>query len=185
MQVKSLISSVALWGCAFTVANPIIGWGIGDVDKKAPMPPGFGETKPIPGDSPLKMCDIAEGQLLEITKLDLVPNPPKRGSKLVIKASGEIFETIEEGAYVDVEVRLGYIKLLTQTYDLCEILDDNDVDGLTCPIKKGKYDNLSKDVDIPQEVPPGKYLVTARAYTNDDDLITCITGEVYFPPPGI
>ncbi|SCV13770.1 Phosphatidylglycerol/phosphatidylinositol transfer protein [Nakaseomyces glabratus] len=170
MQVKSLISSVALWGCAFTVANPIIGWGIGDVDKKAPMPPGFGETKPIPGDSPLKISGS---------------KPTKRGSKLVIKASGEIFETIEEGAYVDVEVRLGYIKLLTQTYDLCEILEDNDVDGLTCPIKKGKYDNLSKDVDIPQEVPPGKYLVTARAYTNDDDLITCITGEVYFPPPGI
>lgn len=179
-MLYSTIISVLLW-FQLALANPILNWN--RPEKLAvPLP---GQGKPIPGDSPLLICDTTEGQLLEITKLDLVPNPPKRGSKLVIEASGEIFETIEEGAYIDVEVRLGYIKLLTQTFDLCEVLEDNDVEGLQCPIQKGKYDKLSKDVDIPQEVPPGKYLVTARAYTGKDDLITCITGEVYFPPPSL
>ncbi|CCD22824.1 sterol transporter NDAI_0A06700 [Naumovozyma dairenensis CBS 421] len=137
-------------------------------------------SRPIPGDSPLLQCDISERQILNIDQIDLSPNPPARDSKLEISASGQIFGTIEKGAYVDVEVRLGYIKLLTQTFDLCETLEENDVDELTCPIKAGSY-VLSKSVDIPAEVPPGKYIVVARAYTVDDDLITCITGEVIFP----
>ncbi|KAL3233028.1 Phosphatidylglycerol/phosphatidylinositol transfer protein [Nakaseomyces bracarensis] len=179
-MLYSTVVGVLLW-VQIVCGNPILGWD-GAEKLLAPLP---GSGKPIPGDSPLKICDVTEGQLLEITKLDLAPNPPKRGSKLVIEASGEVFETIKDGAYIDVEVRLGYIKLLTQTYDLCEVLEDNDVDGLQCPIQKGKYNKLSKDIDIPQEVPPGKYMVTARAYTAEDDLITCITGEVYFPPPSM
>ncbi|SMN20243.1 similar to Saccharomyces cerevisiae YDL046W NPC2 Functional homolog of human NPC2/He1 [Maudiozyma saulgeensis] len=138
-----------------------------------------GDTKPIAGGSPLLLCDLEEKQLLDISSVVLSPNPPERGNELVITAKGEIKTTIKDGAYVDVEVRLGYIKLLTQTFDLCEVLKENDVNGLTCPVKPGIYD-LEKKVDIPDEVPPGKYTILARAYTADDDLLACITGEVIF-----
>lgn len=139
-----------------------------------------GTTKPIKGDSPLLLCDLEEKQYLDISSIMLTPNPPERGTDLVIAAKGEVKKLIKEGAYVDVEVRLGYIKLLTQTFDLCEVLEENDVNGLTCPVKPGIYD-LKKTVTIPEEVPPGKYTILARAYTVDDELLTCITGEVIFP----
>lgn len=51
---------------------------------------------------------------------------------------------------------------------------------LECPIKKGEH-VISKVVEIPEEVPPGKYLVTARAYTKNDEYITCLTATVIFP----
>lgn len=143
-----------------------------------PQPPS--DNVPIPGDSPLLQCDISEAQLLDVSQVNLSPNPPTRGNNLTITAYGSLSSEIVEGAYVDVEVRLGYIKLLTQTYDLCEQLEENDIDGLKCPLQPGDY-ALEKIVEIPQEVPPGKYSVIARAYTLDDDEITCLTGDVIFP----
>ncbi|CEP61226.1 sterol transporter LALA0_S02e09582g [Lachancea lanzarotensis] len=137
-------------------------------------------NKPISGDSPLQQCDVDEKQVLDIKLVNLLPNPPVRGENVTVSAAGYVKETIEKGAYVDVEVRLGYIKLLSQTYDLCEELENNDVGGLKCPIKAGDY-MIEKSVEIPQEVPPGKYTVLARAYTEDDDEITCLSGEIYFP----
>ncbi|CDR45321.1 CYFA0S17e01552g1_1 [Cyberlindnera fabianii] len=132
--------------------------------------------KPIPGDNPVSICDATEKQILKIDLVDLTPNPPQRGANLSITATGTLSEKIEEGAYVDVEVRFGYIKLLTQTYDLCEQVGEVD---LECPLDKGEY-KLAKTVEIPQEVPPGKYTVYARAYTKDDEFITCITATVVF-----
>lgn len=138
------------------------------------------DNKPVPGGSPLYQCDASEKQNLEISAVDLAPNPPVRGKNLTISAVGTLHETIEQGAYVNVEVRLGYIKLLTQTYDLCETLEENNVDNLTCPLKAGLY-SVVKEVEIPAEVPPGKYVVLARAYNVDDELITCLTGEIVLP----
>lgn len=137
-------------------------------------------SKPIKGDSPMAQCDLMETQILSITHIDLDPNPPQRNAELTIQGSGIVAKNISEGAYINVEVRLGYIKLLTQSFDLCELLDENDVEGLSCPIDAGEYD-LVKKVEIPAEVPPGKYTVLARAYTVEDELITCITGDVIFP----
>lgn len=138
------------------------------------------DNKPIPGGSPLFQCDVSEKQSLELSTVNLTPNPPVRGQNLTISAVGKLHETVEEGAYVEVEVRLGYIKLLTQTYDLCETLEENDVGELSCPLEAGLY-NVVKEVEIPAEVPPGRYVVLARAYNVDDELITCLTGEIVFP----
>ncbi|SCV04837.1 LAMI_0H19768g1_1 [Lachancea mirantina] len=138
------------------------------------------DNKPIAGDSPLQQCDASESQLLDIRLINLLPNPPVRGENLTISAAGKLSKEVNEGAYVDVEVRLGYIKLLSQTYDICEELENNDVNGLSCPLSPGEY-MLEKSVEIPGEVPPGKYSIVARAFTVDDEEISCLTGEVLFP----
>lgn len=137
-------------------------------------------NRPIPGGSHISQCDVNDKQLLDIKSIELSPNPPQKGHNLTISASGELHQELVEGAYVDVEVRLGYIRLLYNTYDLCEQLDEHDVDDLKCPIKPGSY-NLKKEFFIPAEVPPGKYIFVARAYTNDDELISCVSGEALFP----
>lgn len=143
--------------------------------------PPVGGTEPIDGDSPLEKCDITAEQLLIVKSIDLAPNPPHRGENLTIAATGDLKKFVKSGSYVDVEVRLGLIRLLTQRFDLCETLDDNDVEGLECPLETGNY-KLHKKVQIPDAVPPGKYTVLARAYNQDDELLTCLTGDVVFPP---
>lgn len=135
------------------------------------------DEKPVPGDSPINQCDVSQAQLLQLQKVDISPNPPARGQNLTFSAVGYISEDIKQGAYVDVDVRYGFIKLIHQTYDLCEEIEKVD---LTCPIKKG-LQKIEKVVEVPQEVPPGRYVVYARAYTKDDVFITCLTTTIDFP----
>lgn len=100
-----------------------------------------------------------------------------------------------DGAYVDLEVKYGYIRLLRTKADLCKEIKNVD---LECPIEKGKI-SITKDVDLPKEIPPvrqlplftrwevtrltrtqGKYTVQADVYTKDDKHITCLTATVTF-----
>lgn len=167
---------------------------------KVLLPPSRPPSKPIPGNSPIEVCDITLSQGLIIESIDLTPNPPARGSELVLEASGLLLDSVLEGSYVDVEVRLGYIKLVTQRFDLCDILrqeqsksvhcghmmemknekeDDNDDGGdgpIVCPVPKGPH-KISKTVKIPKEVPMGRYTFIVRAYTQDNSLLTCLTGD--------
>lgn len=134
-------------------------------------------TKPVPGDSPIQVCDITDEQLLELQQITLTPNPPQAGANLSFEAIGTVSKTIEPGAYVEVDVRYGFIRLLHQTFDLCDEIGKIDV---SCPIRDGEQ-VIRKVIEIPQEVPPGRYIVNAKAYTKDDEYITCLYAVVDFP----
>ncbi|ODQ64898.1 hypothetical protein NADFUDRAFT_83053 [Nadsonia fulvescens var. elongata DSM 6958] len=131
----------------------------------------------IPGDSPVALCDVEDNHLLRIDSVDIFPNPPVRGENLTINAVGFLAKEIKEGAYVDVEVKFGYIRLLRQQFDLCEQVENID---MKCPLEPGPL-SINKTVELPSQIPPGKYNVVARAYTVDDDQITCLLASVEFP----
>ncbi|GEQ69662.1 hypothetical protein JCM33374_g3335 [Metschnikowia sp. JCM 33374] len=135
------------------------------------------DDKPVPGNAPIINCESSSRQILDLQKVIIDPNPPVKGQNLTFTAIGYLSEDVVDGAYVDVDVRYGYIRLIHQTYDLCE--ESKNID-LECPLKKGEH-VISKSVEIPAEVPPGKYVVNARAYSKDDKLITCLTATVDFP----
>lgn len=85
----------------------------------------------------------------------------------------------QEGAYADVVVKLGLIKLLTKRFDVCEELyafaylfrafwdrllisiaflySDNAHSSLQCPIKPGEY-TIEETVALPAEIPRGTSL---------------------------
>lgn len=130
----------------------------------------------VPGDNPLNFCSDPKDDILEIKKVDLSPNPPKPGETLSIKASGYFKEKVEEGAKVHLQVKYGLITLINQEADLCDQIKNVD---LECPLDKGDME-LTKDVDIPKEIPPGKYTVLADVYTKDGDKITCLTASIAF-----
>lgn len=105
----------------------------------------------VPGDNPLEFCDAdRSGDTITIDNVDLSPNPPQAGTELLIKASGTVLETIEDGAYVKLVVKYGLIRLISTTADFCEQLGNVD---LKCPLEKGPLTVL-KSVEIPKEVPP-------------------------------
>ncbi|KAF3922943.1 hypothetical protein ABW20_dc0101541 [Dactylellina cionopaga] len=140
--------------------------------------PGAGV--PIPGDSPISFCsdfNPYEG-LVDIDRIAIDPNPPTAGKSLHLEASGTVNERIEEGAYLVVEVKLGLIRLLHRELNFCENLEKANV-TVHCPIEKGPL-NIIKDQDLPSQIPPGKFVVTANLFTKDDRRITCLHAEVTF-----
>jgi len=131
----------------------------------------------VPGQSPLEYCQEShENDLLVIDHVNLSPNPPSAGAALTIEATGTFTEKIEEGAYVILQVKYGLIRLVNTKADVCEQIKNVDME---CPIEKGKT-VIRKDVELPNEIPPGKYTVLADVYTHDDRQITCLTAQVVF-----
>ncbi|MDI1488787.1 MAG: Phosphatidylglycerol/phosphatidylinositol transfer protein [Ramalina farinacea] len=129
----------------------------------------------VPGDNPLQFCQTTSDYILLIQKVDLAPNPPKSGQKLLIEAAGTFTEEVEEGAYINLSVKYGLITLIRMRADLCDQMKEVDE---TCPLSGAKV--IKKEVDIPKEVPPGKYTVLADVYTKDDEQITCLQATVHF-----
>ena len=80
----------------------------------------------------------------------LDPDPPKKGQNLHIEFEGWLSEEIEEGAYIDVIVKYGVVKLLQKKFDLCEQAKEIDKE---CPLPSGAFAFI-KDVDLPKEIPP-------------------------------
>ncbi|OTA63741.1 MD-2-related lipid-recognition, partial [Hypoxylon sp. EC38] len=131
----------------------------------------------VPGESPLEFCDTDHSNdIVKIESVDLLPNPPETGAELVIRATGTVFETIDKGAYVNLVVKYGLIRLISTQADLCEQIKNVD---LECPIEKGIL-SLTKAVEIPKEVPPGTYNVYAEVVNYDDKPITCLQATVKF-----
>lgn len=169
LQASSIVSGAAL---AVDIRSPSL------------MQNPFGSSgtsvddKPIDGDSPVQLCDPFVPKLLDIHHINISPNPPERGQNLTIEATGNLKATITKGSYIDVEVRYGYIRLLTQRFDLCEQVEQVD---LKCPIGPGEI-SINKKVELPDQIPPGNYIAIARAYTPEDKEITCLSAEVSFTP---
>ncbi|KFY90649.1 hypothetical protein V500_05054 [Pseudogymnoascus sp. VKM F-4518 (FW-2643)] len=133
--------------------------------------------KKIPGVSPLEHCSAEfAGDILTLEHVNLNPNPPLAGQTLTIEALGTFKEPIGKGAYVVIQVKYGLIKLLSTTADLCEQIKEVD---LECPIEAGQT-KITKEVELPAQIPPGKYTVTADVFTEDDRQITCLSATVQF-----
>lgn len=131
----------------------------------------------IPGNSPVSLCSLDPSKdLVTIDRVDIDPNPPVPGKTLHIEASGTVKERIEDGAYIWVEVKLGYIILIRKTFDFCEEIKNVDME---CPIEEGPL-KITKDVDLPEQIPPGKFIVTAKLFNKYDIQITCLKAEVTF-----
>jgi len=137
------------------------------------------ENLKIPGDNPLEYCQAEHTtDALIIEHVNLAPNPPSAGQILTIEAVGDLLEDVQEGAYVVLQVKYGLIRLVNTKADLCEQVSNVD---LECPIKKGPI-KLTKEVELPQEIPPGKYTVFADVYNYDEKKITCLSATVVFAP---
>ncbi|KAK6337730.1 Phosphatidylglycerol/phosphatidylinositol transfer protein [Orbilia brochopaga] len=134
----------------------------------------------IPGGSHIQHCSNPRTDKVEIKRVCLEPYPPVPGGVLHFEAEGIIKERIEEGAYIRVDVIYNkYIRLIrNQKFDFCENVKKAEAD-VECPIEEGPL-NITKDVELPKEIPPGTFIVTAYLHKKDDSLITCLHTVVSF-----
>ncbi|KAJ3022871.1 UNVERIFIED_CONTAM: Phosphatidylglycerol/phosphatidylinositol transfer protein [Siphonaria sp. JEL0065] len=124
-------------------------------------------------DGSIELCG-SPSDVFQPTKIAMNPDPPKRGEKLDVTVIGELSEDVVDGAYINVIVKIGVIKLYQGKLDLCE---ESGKIGHPCPIAKG-HQEVFHSVDIPREVPPGKYDIAVKVFTADDKPLTCLNIKI-------
>ncbi|KAF8622885.1 hypothetical protein AX15_006650 [Amanita polypyramis BW_CC] len=117
---------------------------------------------------------------VQVESIEVSPDPPKPGHNLTIKAKGVVTEVINEGAYADVTVKLGLVKLLHKQFDVCEEARKANV-SVTCPVQPGPY-TVEQTVMLPKEIPRAKFSVNVRAFTAEEEDMLCLDLKVDFFP---
>ncbi|PWN95210.1 hypothetical protein FA09DRAFT_285556, partial [Tilletiopsis washingtonensis] len=126
---------------------------------------------PAPGGWVWKSCGD-DGDAVEVTSIQVSPDPPKPGQNLTVVASGIVKKEIKAGTYADVVVKLGLIRLLTRRFDVCEEAKENNAE-LQCPVQEGTY-TIEQTVQLPREIPPAKFNVHVNGATQDDEPLLCL-----------
>ncbi|MFI6421315.1 ML domain-containing protein [Streptomyces sp. NPDC050842] len=109
---------------------------------------------------------------LYIDTVTVTPDPPKPGQEAKLTIKGTVQEAIEDGAWFDVTVKLGLVKLLQKRFDLFqELRDGSPTEGWSAspdpaggPIKPGDLE-LTFTMQLPRETPPAKFHMAVRGYT--------------------
>ncbi|KAF8214224.1 ML domain-containing protein [Mycena galopus ATCC 62051] len=117
---------------------------------------------------------------VQIQSISVSPDPPKIGAELTVTVDVDVIETVEDGATADVLVKVGRIKLLQKTFDICEEARKANA-SVTCPVEPGSY-TIVQTVELPKEVPKMKYVINVRGYTKDEDDMACVDLTVQWRP---
>ncbi|KIM67245.1 hypothetical protein SCLCIDRAFT_1210755 [Scleroderma citrinum Foug A] len=147
----------------------------------------FANTQEVILDDPVYTLDSWEytncgnsDDVIQLESLSVSPDPPKPGQELTITAVGVALKPIKEGASADVVVKLGLIKLLQKTFDVCEEARTANA-SVQCPVEEGRY-TVVQSVVLPKEIPRAKFTVSVRAYTADEEDMLCLDLAVNFLP---
>ncbi|WFD29283.1 hypothetical protein MSPP1_000290 [Malassezia sp. CBS 17886] len=124
-----------------------------------------------------------EGHVVAVESIELQPDPPQRGQNLTIRARGTVTSLIDEGTFVDVDVRLGPWRVLSQRLDVCEEARSNNV-SLQCPVDAGQYE-VVHTVLLPSMIPPARLMparfsVHVSGATQDTKPLVCMDIGVSF-----
>ncbi|KAJ7655915.1 ML domain-containing protein [Mycena rosella] len=113
-----------------------------------------------------------ETDAFHLKSLTVSPDPPVPGKNLTVTVTGDVLQPIQDGAYADITVKLGLIKLIQKTFDVCEEARNANV-SVRCPVAKGTYE-VKHTVKLPNEIPRAKFTVAVRGYTADDGDMVCL-----------
>lgn len=113
-----------------------------------------------------------------LKEINVKPDPPVPGQNLTVYAKGIVNEDIEPGTYADVVVKLGFIRLLSKRFDVCELAEENDAE-LKCPKKRGEYE-ITHTVELPREIPPARFNVHVNGKTQADVDLMCLDLNIDF-----
>jgi len=115
---------------------------------------------------------------IQIDSISVSPDPPQPGQDLTVTVKAHAQEQVEEGAYADVSVKLGLIKLLQKQFDLCEEARNANT-SVQCPVERGNYE-VVHTVALPKEIPKAKFNIDVRGFTVDEDDLFCVKLNVDF-----
>lgn len=129
--------------------------------------------------------------VLTITSISAAPSDPKPGrGELQVTVQGTTSQDITDGAYIEVTVKLGLIKLLQKRFDLFAELR---ADSTTVGSSDGSILNVAQQKDsvipagdftltytlkMPREIPRAKFTISASFWNADDADIATLVGKL-------
>ncbi|WVR06303.1 phosphatidylglycerol/phosphatidylinositol transfer protein [Kwoniella sp. DSM 27419] len=116
-------------------------------------------------------CGLAT-DAVQIKSISVSPDPPVPGKNLTVEVEADVIQTIDDGAYADVTVKLGLIKLLQKQFDVCEEARNANA-TVQCPVNPGPY-KVKQTVELPKEIPKAKFSVQVRGYTAEEEDMVCL-----------
>lgn len=122
---------------------------------------------------PLTSCGGAS-DILALESVVLSPYPIQKGKDIKITASGVLAEALESGAYAKMDVKLGFIPILSQNFDICEEAAKS---GKSCPLAKGTQ-SIEVSKSIPGSVPSATINVEIHVFTKDNKQVSCLSGKL-------
>ncbi|KAI0673511.1 ML domain-containing protein [Trametes maxima] len=160
---------MARFGFLFLLAAALSGAAASPVDEQEML----GNPAPLATGQDWSWTDCGTGShIVHINDIKVSPDPPKRGEELTITVEGVASQDVTDGAYADVTVKVGVIKLLQKEFDVCEeALKANA--SIQCPVEKGTH-KVIQSVALPKEIPPAQFNVAIRGYTSDDEDLVCM-----------
>ncbi|KAI9012895.1 ML domain-containing protein [Gaertneriomyces semiglobifer] len=120
----------------------------------------------------IKDCGLPS-DIFHLESFTVSPDPPQRGEDLTVDVKGTLDEAIDKGAFAEVRVRLGLIKLVDTKIDLCDEIHNIDRE---CPVEEGPL-HINHTVKLPREIPPGRYQVNVDVTNFDGKHTACIAAE--------
>ncbi|WFC98581.1 meiotic recombination [Malassezia yamatoensis] len=115
---------------------------------------------------------------VHVESIELSPESPQRGQNLTVHGKATLTSEADFGTYVDVSVRVGFLRIFSQRVDVCEALRENNAE-VQCPAQPGHYD-VTHTALLPSQIPPAKYNVHVEGRTHDDKPLTCMQFGVSF-----
>ncbi|PPQ88662.1 hypothetical protein CVT25_010238 [Psilocybe cyanescens] len=115
---------------------------------------------------------------VQIISIQVSPDPPQPGKDLTVTVNASVEEEIVEGAYTDVTVKLGLVRILKKRFDVCEEARNANA-TIQCPVETGPY-TVVQTVALPKEIPKAKFKVDVLGYTADDEDMLCVKLTVDF-----
>ncbi|MFJ7248127.1 ML domain-containing protein [Kitasatospora sp. NPDC098652] len=127
---------------------------------------------------------------LRIDSVSVTPDPLKPGSAATLRIDGTVQREIQEGAYFDLTIKIGLVKILHRRFDLFEELRGGGSEALrlSCDTSDGKGPVpvggtvLTAAIDLPGDVPRGKFKLQVRACTVDEDDLAALDLDVDLMP---
>ncbi|KAK7463662.1 hypothetical protein VKT23_005603 [Stygiomarasmius scandens] len=119
-----------------------------------------------------------DSDAIKVKSIEVSPDPPQAGKDLTVTAIGTASETIDDGALVEVTVKLGLIQLLKKEFDICDEARKANA-SIQCPIEEGEH-RVVQTVSLPKEIPPAKFKVHVEGWTANEDDMLCLNLDIDF-----
>ncbi|KAF8601023.1 hypothetical protein BDV93DRAFT_446478, partial [Ceratobasidium sp. AG-I] len=76
------------------------------------------------------------------------------------------------GAYADLPVKLGLIKLLQKRYDIHEEASNLE-SSTTCLVSAGSHEIITQTIELPKEIPPAPFVIQVQTFDINDMDMAC------------
>jgi hypothetical protein len=90
--------------------------------------------------SQFQWCLGLPTDVLDLKYVRITPEVIHPGDELTLEAGGYLSKDVKVGSEADVQVKLGVVRLIKKTFDICDELDKHKDDvQIQCPITQGEH----------------------------------------------